>query len=337
MAIEILTAADSQRWNAIVDSSINGTLYHSWEWLKIVEKHSGCKLFPLVFFDTADNKPFGAFPLFYMRKLGIKMIFSPPPGNSITLGPVLLSKGYKQHKFELAYLDFQAAIDEFIRKLGANFTYFISSPGLQDIRPFIWAHYDVRPLYTYKIDLSQGEEAVWKSLSDNPRKNINKAKKNAIRVVAGDKIEDVEEVYNSLKKRYADQQLNMFLKKDYLQDLFRQFKGSSLCVYLAYNGEKVICSTLYARHKDTVTALIGDARNEADDLGSLALIRWEAILQAMKDGYRYFELAGANTRNICNAKAMYCPTPVIYFEAKKADLWGSLAEKAYLAMQKKRW
>jgi hypothetical protein len=335
MGIEIYTPVDSQRWNDLIYRSINGTLYHSWEWLKIVEKHSGYKLFTLVYFDDVDNKPFGAFPLFFRQQLGVKMVFSPPPGCAITLGPVLISKGYKQHKFELVHLEFQSAVERFIQQLGADYIYFVTSPGLMDIRPYSWAHYNVKPLYTYKIDLSQGEERVLRNMSDHIRKDVNRAKKNQIRVVESDKTEDIDQVYASLKRRYAEQRLSFPVKREYMRDLFQEFKNSALVIYLAINGEKILGSTICSRYRDTVTALIGGARNSSDDLDVTALIKWEAISHAINNGYRYFELAGANTRNLCNSKAMYSPSPAIYFEMKKRNLVGSLAENLYLAMQHK--
>ena len=139
-------------------SSVNGTLYHTWDWLKIVERHFSARLFPLVYFDADDDKPFGVIPLFHMKKFGLKMVFSPPPGSAITLGPVFLDKTYKQHKLELTYLDFQRTIEQFISRIGSSYTYILTSDGLLDMRPFAWDRYTVTPCYTYKIDLSEGEE-----------------------------------------------------------------------------------------------------------------------------------------------------------------------------------
>ena len=102
MGLEIFNENDAKLWDDIVSSAPHGTLYHSWKWLKLIEKHCQCKLFPLVFFDARDRQPFGILPVFLMKKLGLKMVFSPPPGSAVNLGPVLADKGYRQHKTELA-------------------------------------------------------------------------------------------------------------------------------------------------------------------------------------------------------------------------------------------
>ena len=133
MQLKIFDETQSQAWNSLIERSLNGTLFHTWEWLKIMEKHCQSRLIPLVFFDNDDDKPFGGMPLFLMKKMGLRLVFSPPPGSAVTLGPVLMDKGYRQHKFELAYLDFQQQIDMYINKLGANYTSITTSPGLRDV------------------------------------------------------------------------------------------------------------------------------------------------------------------------------------------------------------
>ena len=202
MRLEVFDQARSQVWNMIISQSRNGTLFHTWEWLKIVEKHCESRLIPLVFFDADDDKPFGAIPLFFMKKMGLKLVFSPPPISSITLGPALLDKEYKQHKFELAYMEFQMQIENYIKQLRANYTSIITSPGLLDVRPFSWARYTVRPSYTYKIDLSQGEKVLWSHLSSSLRPEINQTRKKGVQIIKSntDKKQVSELVYKFLDR-----------------------------------------------------------------------------------------------------------------------------------------
>jgi lipid II:glycine glycyltransferase (peptidoglycan interpeptide bridge formation enzyme) len=335
MRLEIVNQSESNRWNEIIFSSSNGTLYHTWEWLKILEKHSKSKLFPIIYFDSEDDTPFAAIPLFYMNKFGIKMVFSPPPGSAITLGPVLNNKGYSQHKLELIYSDFQSTIDKFIKQLSSIYTFIVTSPGLFDIRPFSWAKYKVTPVYSYKIDLSQGEETIWKHMSDRLKKNIRKAQKNGIKFMESSSMDGINYIYNSLNRRYTEQHLNLPLKQSYLQDLFRKFGGSSIRVYLAMHDENIVGASMYSMYKDKIVAHIGGARNESIDLEAIEFIRWNAITRAIRDGYKWFELFGANTRQLCDAKSQFCPILDIYFEMKRSGLVGSFAERAYLRMKKK--
>jgi hypothetical protein len=332
MKLVVFDETKSQIWNRIISQSQNGTLFHTWEWLKIAEKHSESQLLPLVFFDVDDDKAFGAIPLFLMKKMGLKMVFSPPPISSITLGPVLLDKDYRQHKFEIAYLEFQRQIDEYIKNLHVNYTSILTSPGLVDMRPFLWSGYTVRPSYTYKIDLSLGEKALWSRLSSSLRPEINQTRKKGIQIIKShsDKKQISELVYSTLTSRYLKQSRRFALKKPYLDDLLEQFGDSGIRILSAQNNGKTLGAQLYCIYKNTVTLWAGFVRPESNDLEVNGLMLWEMITDSIKAGYRWLENMGANTPHLCSYKSKFDPATELCFEIKKADLWGSAAEKAYL-------
>ena len=331
MRLEVFDETKSQIWNTIISQSCNGTLFHTWEWLKIAEKHSDSQLLPLVYFDADDDKAFGAIPLFFVKKLGLKMVFSPPPITSITLGPVLVEKEYKQHKLEIAYLEFQQQIDNYIRNLDANYTNIVTSPGLMDIRPFSWAGYTVRPSYTYKTDLSLGEKTLWSHLSSSLRPEINQTRKKGVQIIKTnfDKKQISDLVYSTLTDRYTKQNLRFSLKKPYLDDLLEQFGDSGIRILSAQLDGKTLGAQLYCIYKDRVTLWAGFVRPESNELEINGLMLWEMIVDSIRTGYRWLENMGANTPHLCSYKSKFDPGTELCFEMKKTDLWGSLAEKAY--------
>ena len=331
MRLEIFDDTKSQIWNSLVDRSPNGTPFHTWEWLKIIENHYQCQLLPLVFFDADDDKPFGMVPLFSRKKLGLKMVFSPPPGAIVTLGPILIDKSYKQHKFELAYLDFQAQIDSYIKELGANYTNITTSPGLTDIRPFTWSGYRISPSYTYKTDLRQGEKVLWNNISRHLRQSINRTQARGINIVQKDleNKKEIDYVYESLFHRYSEQHLKLALKKSYLENILQQFGSSYARVYLAYYDGNCVGWQILIIYKDTVYGWLGAVRSEANTLEINGLAWWKIIAQAANSGYKWLIDMGANTPNICSYKSKFNPEVDLCFEMKRADLWGTLAEKAY--------
>jgi hypothetical protein len=334
MRTEVLGEADFKTWDDIVAKSVNGSLYHSWSWLKIAEKHSDSQLIPLVFFDADNNEPFGAIPLFFMKKMGIKMVFSPPPQSAIRLGPLIVDKGYKQHKLEMAYLAFQSGIDKYIKNLGSNYTLIVTNPGLLDVRPFSWAGYLVAPRYTYEIDLKSGQEAIWKNLSRSLRTNINNAPKRGINVAESQDVQHLEDLFYSLKSRYTQQHIKLPLKLEYLKDLYREFGGSAIRIFLATHDGKAVGSTTCLISKNTVIQWVGGTRTDSNNLEANELLMWHTINKAVSEGFNRFEIEGANTSHLCDAKSRYNPSPIIYFEIKKSDLSGHLAERMYLLMKK---
>ena len=121
MGVEV--AKDGEMWNKIVESSPHATIFHKWEWLKIMEKHSTksimgkrckAKLYPLVVLD--GETPIGAFPVFYYKRL-IKVVFSPPSAvEDLYLGPLVVDYDkLKQSKRESRYLSMIREIDSFIK------------------------------------------------------------------------------------------------------------------------------------------------------------------------------------------------------------------------------
>lgn len=336
MKLEVFDVSKAQLWDSYIDSSINGTLYHTWDWLKIVEKHSKYKLYPLVFYDKDDDKPFGLFPIFHKKLCGVNMVFSPPPGSAITLGPALLDKGYKQHRFELANLAFQKSIDDFIKKIHADYILISTSPGLMDMRPFQWAGYDVRPSYTYIIDLSIGMEVIKSNLSKSLKNNINRGYKKGLVFSEESGLKSVDIIFQQVKQRYQDQGLVLPLNYEYLKDLFNKFEGQAIKAYFVKLDDDIVGGMFCTVHNDTMSEWVGSWRNYQTCEEANEILRWECINRAREEDYGWFEIIGANTLNLCNSKSQFNPTVICSFQLNKSNIKGKLAERAYKIL-KNNW
>lgn len=67
----------------------------------------------------------------------------------------------------------------------------------------------------------------------------------------------------------------------------------------------------------------------------MPFIRWNAIRRAIDDGHKWFEMSGANTRRLCDAKSQFSPVLFAHFQMRKCDLVGSVLERTYSLLQKK--
>lgn len=329
METKILDEKDSSLWDAIVDDNSIGTIFHKWEWLRIAEKHSRSKLYPII--SLRGNEPVGIFPLFHLRRWPLKAVFSGGVGGLIpTLGPIIV--GYdkiKQYKLEHLYRQFQGQVDDFIKsELHPNYIYIITSPGLRDIRPFMWSNYQISPTYTYKIDLTPGEARVFDSFKQQLRNAIRRGKERGLVIKEGT-ISDIEYLYRSLEKNYKDQNRCLSLPKEYLYDLFQEFGSRNLKLFKAlYNGQNA-GAILLTTYKDTTSAWVGAAKSEVAGLPTNDLIQWEAIKWSIQNDYKYFELVGAGMERLCEFKSKYSPRLEIYFDIKRSDILGKLAVNAY--------
>ena len=85
MDVSIASDSDQQLWDEIVFSSDEGTLFHTWKWLKIMEKHNRKKIFfrkypgilyPLIVREREEI--IGLIPIFFYNSPLLKIAASPP-------------------------------------------------------------------------------------------------------------------------------------------------------------------------------------------------------------------------------------------------------------------
>ncbi len=327
--LKVIDDRDAELWDKIVESSSHGTIFHTWKYLKIVEKHTGAKLYPLM--GVKESTVIGIFPIFYQKNYGIKMVMSPPPKTSIPyLGPIIVDYDkFKQSKRESIYTNFIKVVDDFVSSnLKPNYTYFALIPSL-DPRPFIWAHYETHAYFDYNIDLSKGEESVWQSMDKAARDHIKKANKEGMQFSFGSK-EELKYVYDSLVSRYEEQNRYENMPGDYLFDIYDNFYPQNLRIFIAKFGEETVGGIVGLLFKGNIYFWIGAAKSELKNASPNDLIHWEAMKWACNNGFKIYEETGANQERLCRFKSKYNPELTTRFAATKySSFLIVLAEKGY--------
>jgi len=319
MAIEIkiLGKEDAESWDSVVYESLHGSIFHTWKWLKITETHTGYKLYPIVGYK--GDEIIGIYPIFYRKRFGVKMIFSPPPYTAMSyLGPVILNyEKVKEDKRLYNFSEFHKKVDEFLfSELGANYASIYPPPKLIDCRPFKWTGYRIEPVFHYTLDLTGGSEYIWRQFKKGLRENVKTAKKRGIYFEEGGK-EDLLLVYESLVNRYREQNRAVRVSKKYLLDLYDSFYPNNLRIFVAkYNGEH-LSGIIALCFKETISFWIGAAKTDVKGLYPNDLLHWEGIKWACERGFKYYEEFGAGTERLARFKSKYNPTLVVCFSARK--------------------
>ena len=336
MDIELQIAEENERekWNMLVENSPHGTIFHTWEWLKIVEKHVNMRLYPII--GMRGSNIIGIYPLFLHRNFILRAVFSPPPWVAVPyLGPVILEyEKLKQDKRESVFIAFQRKVDEFIREeMKAHYSLIKTAPGILDARPLKWNGYIVEPIYNYVIDLRKGADSVFKNFKKKLRQNIKRAKRRGISVEEGSR-EELEWIYEAIVTRYEEQNRKISLSKGYLIDLFNTFHPQNMKIFVAkYNG-KLISGAIKICYKNKLLSWIGHAKAELRGIPN-DLLQWEIIKWAVMHSLEYYELIGANTERLCRYKSKYNPNLSICFSAKKyLSFSAKLVESAYFNILK---
>ena len=319
MTIELKIAdeKDAEEWDKLVESSPHGTIFHTWKWLKIAEKHTNSKLYPIIGYK--GTTPVGVFPLFYQRKALLKMVFSPPPHTAIPyLGPILVDyEKLKEDKRLSHFSELQKQIDRFIfSELKANYASFSLPPDLLDCRPFKWTDYQIEPIFNYIVDLSDGSDHVWKGFKRTLRGDIERAKKRGIYVEEGNKGE-LSFIYDSLVKRYQEQNRAVYVQKSYLFDLYDSFFPQNLRIFAAKYNNELVGGIVAICYNNKISFWIGAAKSNVEGISPNDLVQWEAIKWACEHEFKYYEEIGAGTERLAQFKAKYNPTLSVCFSAKK--------------------
>jgi hypothetical protein len=324
---------DKSVWDSFIDASQSGTLFHKWDFLKIIEKYSGCKLFRYGFYK--GNKLTCVFPVLYKTKMTLTMAFSPPPGTGIPyLGPVMghVYDSAKQHKKEVYLNSIVEEIGAEFKKYSINYVAIRTVPGFLDSRAFIWKDYDVDLNYTYIIDLQRPLEEIWNGFDHTCKKIIKTQEKESL-IIKEEKdassIDDITKKRDELMIRRLDE-VGLpfhFPAPSYLKEIIEAYP-ENMKLYCAYdkNNELKGIDVVYM-YKSNFMQFVGGIKGHLNEC-----LTYEFIKMAKAAGYKTFENWDANTRRLSTYKSKYNFSLHIGFNIKKKDNISKIAEWTYLRL-----
>ena len=333
MELKIIGESEKELWDRVVFESPQGTLFHTWKWLKIVEYHSKkillgktyqAQLFPLMVFEKSEIV--GIIPVFFYDIPFYKTVLSPATGvETLYLGPILYNQEkINQNKQQSRLLEFQNQIDSYIKKtLHARFILIKTSPGLTDLRPFKWSGYEVEPHYTYELNLTVGKEKILSEFSRRLKQDINQVKKKGISVEIGSR-DDFEYIYDSLKKR---DRINA--KKEYILEIFDNFAPRNLTIFIVKHENQNISGLAVLCYKKKVWFWLGNPRMTNNGPSPNTLMFWEAINWAIEHGFENLEIMGADTLDLFSYKRKFGGTPTLFFKTRWLSPVYKSLESAY--------
>jgi len=336
MELRIAQNADAKEWDRIIAESPHGTLFHHWDWLKITEKHTRTKLFPLI--GIKDGVSIGIIPLFFQKNGPVRMVFSPPPHAAIFyLGPVFVGiAGLTQEKWEILYMDFHGSVENFIKNdLNANYIHIALSPSLQDPRPFTWSGYTVGSSYDYVTDLRNGADHLFQSLDKKQRQDLNRAKKRGISTEMGGQ-KEINLILDLMTNRYEEQTKAVTVSPGYITDVYDKFKDN-IAVFVTRNEGEIVTGLIDLQYRDTLYSWIGNPKPRRPVSPSPNdLMAWEIIRYGCEREYKSLVTMGAagNERLHTYYASKFDPGLSIRYHAKKTSFISGIFEKGYTTILK---
>jgi len=316
LRLEVAGEGDAELWDRLVSSSPHGSVFHRWEWLRIAEKYSKTKLYPLIAYK--GTTPVAAFPVF-VRKFGLfSAVFSPPPRLAIPfLGPVIAEYGsLKQNKRETICQGLVEGFASLLREWRAAYVSVTTPPELVDVRQFLWQGFKAKPMYNYFFDLSRGRDYLWGRLKKARRKNITKTGRKFEFRAGGS--EDFEFVISGVFSRAAEQNIKLRLSREYLREVYRRMNGCIDVHVVSRDGENVV-GLINLTHGSSVYSWLGNFKRHIKGYSPNDLLLWSSVEHYISRGYtRFFEI-GANTQRLVRFKSQFNPELVLNFELSKTN------------------
>ena len=329
VSIEIID--NKKEWDNFVDNSYNGLLFHKWDFLKTVEKHSQMKLFTYGIYKGKELV--AIFPLFLYSKYGLKFLLSPPPKTLIPELGFLVKDNFlnhKQHKKEEILRLIVENINSEIKKYNPIITNLKLTQGLYDVREFLWKNYRAIPQYTYIIQLDTPLNNIWNNLKKSARNGIRRAEKMNITIK---KTINIEDLLAKLEKRYISQGLKFpAISKDYLKELAKQFTDNIESYYVVSENDKMLTGKIIIKFKSKYLNWIGDFKIEGYP-GLQEYVMWEFIKKAKEEGFKVFDMVGADVKRLCLFKNQFNPTLSLHFLIEKLSFVGKLIKILYFKQQ----
>lgn len=330
MSINII---DNQSiWDTFVDDSPSGLLFHKWDFLKIVEKYSGYTLFRYGVFRGTNL--IGIFPFFYHKNALFRSVFSPPPQSGIPYLGFIMNPEFDSLKQDKKETHLNQVIDEMnacINSLSPNYISLSTVSNFIDMRPFKWSKFDINPKYTYMIHLDEELESIRNGFKMNLKRQLSHPDTLRLTLVPSN---DLSFFYDLMKRRYEEQGLNYpVYSAEYIKELLRAYPDHMRLYYL-YRENEVLGSIITQEYKRYITWM-GNARMPDKIFGNEYII-WHLIQKAKGEGFRKFELTGADTKNLCQFKSKFNPSLEVSYEISKNDSRGKIARLMYINFIKKR-
>jgi lipid II:glycine glycyltransferase (peptidoglycan interpeptide bridge formation enzyme) len=173
--------------------------------------------------------------------------------------------------------------------------------------PIKKAPHDMQPREILVMDISKSEEELLAGMKSKTRYNINLAEKKGVSL----RITNLYEYTNSndvdrfveLVKITAKRNKITSHPENYYRKMLEVIPSDILKLYVAEYENKIIAANLVIFYGDTATYLHGATDDEYRNVMAPYLLQWQAIKDAKKMGYRFYDFGGISTNYLPTGQA----------------------------------
>ena len=317
MSVEIRTLnphADAEEWNRYVERSEGSNPFFRAEALRLQAVDTDTTVHLLAGFK--GQEAVGVFPVFEYTTGPITGAFSPAPHSWTTyLGPALLNVDkLKRRKADRRINRFIEGCLEWIdTELSPLYSKFVTGE-FDDVRPFGWNGYDVKPRHTYVVDLEGSEADLLERFSSDARSNIRNADEDSYTIAEGE-TDDVERIVEKVRQRYESQGQPFRLSVDFARAAYEQLPDGAIRPYVCRVDGEFCGGILVVESDRTRYRWQGGVKPDADiDIAINDLLDWHVMRDGLHAGIEAYDLVGAGVPSINQYKAKFNPRLETHYE-----------------------
>lgn len=301
----VYTTDNATEWNSVLP--VQESAFGSVQFASVVQEHLGYQ--PRLYV-LQDRTALIAYP-FLMRPIRSSLLSEETCGHeSDTASPDFTGPLARRTPTLSLAVEFPKRLSTFLRSQDVvaefmhlhpwkAFTRALSGNCLQFDREIVY------------IDLTWPEEQLWqRSFTHACRKNINRSRRESVRVFEARTMGDIREFYRvyvqTMKERNALQ--HYFFSLDYFSAIFDQLRGSARFALAEYRNQ-LVAGTLYLHDRDDVYSYLGGADVNFQHVRPTNAIIYDTILWGKRESKKRLILGGGYSPNdgIFRFKASFSP------------------------------
>ena len=292
--IRLANEDDSQRWDAYANAHPAGTIAHLWRWREILGV--SFKLTPIYFVAEEGGNVKGVLPAAFMKSaLFGRFLISMP---WLDYGGPLADSG------EIA-AQLVATAESKAQELGCKFV------ELRAVSHRLPDQVEKTDKRQFHLDLTPGEDAVWKSFDAKARNQVRKAEKSGLTCVFGGR-ELLDDFYAVFAYNMRDLGTPVW-PRSLFEKVFEQF-GADAEIVAVKLADKTVGAGLILYHGSYAGVPSASSYRQYREMCPNNLLYWETIKHVGARGAKVFDFGrssdGAGTYNF--KKQMVAPTEQIW-------------------------
>ena len=305
---------NKNKWNKIIIKSPDSTVFHTPEFIGIQNEVFNIDIDVLISEECI-------FPIF-RDKIGIFPIYgSPLPetgsfyGGPVCVSNVDYSEIFKNMKF--------GVIEGFFS------IFFLKTPC--NVKMNLQKNYEYEHVKNYILEIDKDIDDIWRKLNKKTRNAIRKAEKSGVRVEIGD-VDDLS-YYLPMIRDVIKRSPHTPIPYEMIHRVIERDIGK---LFIAYYKDKPVSGGIFLTFKGTVTYWSGASLSEFRRYQPSNLLHWEVIKWAFDEGYKNYDLGGAEIPSIAKFKKGWGGREVYYYRIYNKNFITKLSKIVYKTLRKRK-